>query len=84
MSVELLFVILDYAGIGFFAYSGGMISARKSLDPFGAAIVGAVTGMGGGTLRDVLLGRLPVYWIEEPNYLLIALFGALLGYFTSP
>lgn len=84
MSVDLLFAILDYAGIGFFAYSGGMLAARKSLDPFGAAIVGAVTGMGGGTLRDILLGSLPVYWIDEPSYLGIALVGALLGYFTSP
>lgn len=84
MSVELLFLLLDYAGIGFFAFSGGMLAARKTLDPFGAAIIGAVTGMGGGTLRDVLLGRLPVYWIEEPVYLGIALAGALIGYYTSP
>lgn len=84
MNVETLFVWLDYAGIGFFAYSGGMLSARKALDPFGATIVGAVTGMGGGTLRDVLLGELPVYWIAEPRYLAVAIGGALLGYFTSP
>ncbi len=84
MSVEALLVILDYAGIGFFAFSGGMLSARKALDPFGAAIVGAVTGMGGGTLRDVLLGELPVYWVDAPSYLAVALIGALLGYFTSP
>ncbi|MFT6661743.1 MAG: putative membrane protein YeiH [Maricaulis maris] len=84
MSIELLFIILDYAGIGFFAYSGGMLAARKSLDPFGAVIIGAVTGMGGGTLRDILLGSLPVYWIAEPKYLAVAVFGAMLGYFTSP
>ncbi len=84
MSIELLFAILDYAGIGFFAYSGGMLAARKGLDPFGAVIIGAVTGMGGGTLRDILLGSLPVYWIAEPKYLAIAVFGAMLGYFTSP
>ncbi|WP_417487235.1 trimeric intracellular cation channel family protein [Maricaulis sp.] len=84
MSIELLFVVLDYAGIGFFAYSGGMLAARKALDPFGAAIIGAVTGMGGGTLRDILLGSLPVYWIAEPKYLAVAVAGALLGYFTSP
>lgn len=84
MSVETLFLVLDYAGIGFFAFSGGMLAARKSLDPFGAAIIGAVTGMGGGTLRDLLLGRLPVYWIEEPVYLGVALGGALIGYYTSP
>jgi uncharacterized membrane protein YeiH len=84
MSIELIFSILDYAGIGFFAFSGGMLAARKSLDPFGAAIIGAVTGMGGGTLRDVLLGSLPVYWVLDPTYLGIALAGALIGYYTSP
>jgi uncharacterized membrane protein YeiH len=84
MNIETLFIWLDYAGIGFFAYSGGMLSARKALDPFGAIIVGAVTGMGGGTLRDVLLGELPVYWVAEPRYLAVAVGGAILGYFTSP
>ncbi|WP_420432282.1 trimeric intracellular cation channel family protein [Hyphobacterium sp.] len=84
MNVETLFLVLDFAGIGLFAYSGGMLAARKELDPFGAAILGAVTGMGGGTLRDVLLGEAPVYWVEAPGYLWIALAGALLGYYTSP
>jgi uncharacterized membrane protein YeiH len=84
MTVETLFLVLDFAGIGLFAYSGGMLAARKELDPFGAAILGAVTGMGGGTLRDVLLGEAPVYWIEAPEYLGVALTGALLGYYTSP
>ncbi|MEE2525037.1 trimeric intracellular cation channel family protein [Hyphobacterium sp. HN65] len=84
MTVETLFLILDFAGIGLFAYSGGMLAARKELDPFGAAILGAVAGMGGGTLRDVLLGDVPVYWVEAPEYLWIALGGALLGYYTSP
>lgn len=84
MSVAALFTLLDYLGVGLFAFSGGMLAARKSLDPFGAAILGAVAGMGGGTLRDVLLGRLPVYWIEDPQFLAMALGGALLGYFLSP
>jgi len=84
MNVELVFAILDYAGIGLFAFSGGMLAARKELDPFGAVIVGAVTGMGGGTLRDILLGELPVYWIDAPEYLGVALLGALIGYYTSP
>ena len=84
MNVEQLFILLDYGGIFFFAFSGGMIAARTRLDPFGAAIVGAVAGMGGGTLRDVLLGELPVYWIEQPAYFAVALGGALIGYFTSP
>jgi uncharacterized membrane protein YeiH len=84
VTVDLFFLILDYSGVALFAYSGGMLAARKELDPFGAAILGAVTGMGGGTLRDVLLGRLPVYWVDAPEYLWLALIGALIGYYTSP
>ncbi|MCW5723675.1 MAG: trimeric intracellular cation channel family protein [Maricaulaceae bacterium] len=83
MSVELVFRILDFSGVAFFAFSGGMLAARNQLDPFGAVIVGAVTGMGGGTLRDMLLGALPVYWVEAPEYLGFALVGALLGYYGS-
>lgn len=83
MTIEQLFVYLDYAGIFMFALSGGLLAARKALDPFGAAIIGTVAGMGGGTLRDILLGSLPVYWIASPEYLAIALAGALLGYYGS-
>jgi len=84
VTIEFFFLILDYSGVGLFAFSGGMLAARKELDPFGAAILGAVTGMGGGTLRDVLLGQLPVYWVDAPEYLWLALIGALVGYYTSP
>ncbi|GGE37109.1 membrane protein [Marinicauda pacifica] len=83
MSVALVFSLLDYAGVFFFAFSGGMIAARKSLDPFGAVIVGAAAGMGGGTLRDILLGALPVYWVNAPEYLAIAAAGAIVGYYGS-
>lgn len=83
MSVALVFALLDQAGVFFFAFSGGMIAARKSLDPFGAVIVGAAAGMGGGTLRDILLGALPVYWVNAPEYLLIAAVGAIVGYYGS-
>ena len=83
MSVDLVFAVLDYAGVFLFALSGGIIAARKSLDPFGAAVIGAVAGMGGGTLRDVILGALPVYWVGEPAYLAAALIGGLAGYYGS-
>ncbi|MEO1038033.1 MAG: trimeric intracellular cation channel family protein [Pseudomonadota bacterium] len=83
MSVELVFTLLDYAGIWLFALTGGIVAARKGLDVFGAAVIGAVTGMGGGTLRDLLLGELPVYWIDAPEYLLVALIGGVAGYYGS-
>lgn len=83
MTVETLFAILDYAGIALFAASGGIVAARKSLDPFGAAVLGAVAGMGGGTIRDIVLGSLPVYWVASPEYLALALFSGVAGYYST-
>ena len=55
-----------------FALSGALTAARKRMDPFGFAFLAAVTGIGGGTLRDVLLGR-PVSWIADPTNPLICI-----------
>ena len=83
MSVAQIFAALDFAGIFLFALTGGIVAARKQLDPFGAAVIGAVTGMGGGTIRDIILGELPVYWVDAPQYLVIALLGGVIGYYGS-
>lgn len=83
MNVGLVFAALDLAGIALFALSGGIIAARKGLDPFGAAVIGMAAGMGGGTIRDILLGALPVYWIEAPHYLFVAIIAGVLGYYGS-
>ena len=83
MSVGQIFAALDFAGIFLFALTGGILAARKQLDPFGAAVIGAVTGMGGGTIRDLILGDLPVYWVAAPEYLLVALTGGIVGYYGS-
>lgn len=57
---------LEWIGVAVFALSGALTAARKRMDPFGFAFLAAVTGIGGGTLRDVLLGR-PVSWIADPT-----------------
>lgn len=82
-TVALVFLALDFAGIAMFALSGGIIAARKGLDPFGAAVIGMAAGMGGGTIRDILLGHLPVYWISYPQYLAVAVIAGVLGYYGS-
>ena len=51
--------------------SGALAGGRKSLDLFGVFVVAVVTAIGGGTLRDLLLGRLPVFWVREPVYLAV-------------
>lgn len=62
--------ILDWFGVVLFAVSGALIASRKQMDLVGFALLGTVTGIGGGTLRDLLLGQLPVFWVREPVYLI--------------
>lgn len=58
------------------AMSGALMGMRRGMDRFGLALVGAVTALGGGTVRDVLLGHYPLGWIAHPAYLLITLAAA--------
>ncbi len=63
-----LLLLLDYIGTFVFAISGVLTAAEKRLDFFGATVIGFVTAIGGGTLRDILLGDLPVAWMRNTNY----------------
>ncbi len=60
---------LDLAGVVVFALSGVILACRSRMDPFGMLVLAAVTGIGGGTLRDLLLGVRPVFWVADPTYL---------------
>ncbi|MDD5891582.1 MAG: trimeric intracellular cation channel family protein [Bacteroidales bacterium] len=62
--------IIDYIGTFAFAISGIRLAAAKNFDIFGAYVVGFVTAIGGGTLRDLLLGMTP-FWMEQPSYVVI-------------
>lgn len=62
---------LDYLGVAVFALTGGLKAAEKEMDVFGFAMLGCVTGIGGGTLRDLLLGIRPVFWIGNVEYPLL-------------
>lgn len=57
--------MLEAAGVVVFALTGALVAARKRMDPFGFILLATVTGVGGGTLRDLLLDR-RVFWIEAP------------------
>jgi uncharacterized membrane protein YeiH len=63
--------LLDLAGVAVFAASGALKAAEKKMDVFGFVILGCVTGIGGGTLRDLLLGIRPVFWITQVEYPLL-------------
>lgn len=73
---ELLFW-LDIFGIVVFAFSGALMAGRYKLDPFGVVVLAAVTAIGGGTIRDIILNT-PVFWIEQTYYLWVILITALL------
>ncbi|MEZ5934539.1 MAG: trimeric intracellular cation channel family protein [Alphaproteobacteria bacterium] len=63
------FTVLSFAGTGVFAISGALMGLRQRMDVIGIIFLAGVTGIGGGTLRDVLLGRVPVGWVEKPAIL---------------
>lgn len=60
----------DLFGVFVFAVSGALVAARKQLDWLGALVLAAVTAVGGGTLRDLLLARHPLVWFSDAHYLL--------------
>lgn len=62
---------LDLIGTFVFAISGTLAAANKKLDLFGAFFTGFITAIGGGTLRDFILGSIPVGWVLDINYLLV-------------
>lgn len=65
--------LLELLGVAVFAVSGVLAAGRKSLDVLGVAVIAMVTAIGGGTLRDVLLDRHPIFWIANPTYLYVIL-----------
>ena len=62
---------LEMIGTFVFAISGIRLAAKKEMDLFGAAVIGFVTAIGGGTTRDVILGAYPVVWVQDLNYPLV-------------
>jgi len=63
--------------VAVFAISGALAAGRRSLDLIGVVVIATVTAVGGGTLRDLLLGR-TVFWLADPTYLYVSLVAAML------
>ncbi len=70
--------LLDYSGSAVFAVSGALAAGRKSLDVLCVVVIALVTATGGGTIRDLLLDRHPVFWIADPAYVAVIVGAALL------
>lgn len=75
---------LNLLGVFVFALTGALAASRRQLDIVGFAFLAAVTGVGGGTLRDVILGSTPVFWIAEPVYAALCVATAVATYFLAP
>jgi uncharacterized membrane protein YeiH len=74
---------LDWLGIVVFAISGALVASRKQMDIVGFALLGTATGIGGGTLRDILLAQGPVFWVREPAYLVVCVLVSGLVFVTA-
>lgn len=74
-----MFEFLDSIGTLVFAISGALTAIYKKLDLFGVYCIAFVTALGGGTVRDVMIGRTPVGWMQDMNYIYIITFGFLLS-----
>ncbi|MEK6450824.1 MULTISPECIES: trimeric intracellular cation channel family protein [Myroides] len=73
------FEILDLLGTLAFAISGALAGRERRLDLFGMSILAFATAIGGGTVRDVMIGYTPVMWLTNLNYFFITLFGVFLA-----
>jgi uncharacterized membrane protein YeiH len=70
--------LLDLIGVAVFAVSGALAAGRRGLDLLGVIVLGTATAVGGGTIRDVLLGRHPIFWLVDPAYLTVIVASSLL------
>ncbi len=73
--------LLEYAAIGFFAITGALRAADKDMDIFGFILLGTVTGIGGGTLRDILLNDVPIFWVKDPIFIAVCAGASALVFF---
>ena len=79
-----LLTSLDLLGIFVFAISGGLVAVRKELDIFGVLVLAATTGLGGGFVRDVLIGAVPPAALNDWRYLLVPVAGGLVTFWFHP
>ncbi|MCC3844971.1 TRIC cation channel family protein [Vibrio parahaemolyticus] len=75
---SMLLYMIDLFGTAIFAVSGVLLAGRLKMDPFGVIVLGSVTAIGGGTIRDMALGATPVFWIIDTTYLWVIFITCLL------
>lgn len=70
-SIDLL-MFFQFIGLAAFAVSGALVAGERQMDWFGVVVMGIIVAVGGGTLRDMMLGATPVFWITSPWYVAVA------------
>ena len=81
---DIAVLVLEWIGLCAFVLTGVIVAARRNMDVIGFVLLGTVTGIGGGTTRDVILGRFPVTWVAEPSYLVGCIVVSIAGFFIVP
>ncbi len=74
---------LDYGAVLVFALTGALVASRQQLDIIGFIFMAALTAVGGGTVRDLVLGRDPVFWVAQPELIVIAAGAAFFVFWTA-
>lgn len=82
MSISFIY-LLELIGTAAFAISGALAASRKNMDIFGFGVLALMPAVGGGTIRDIVIGRTPVFWIDDNRYVTVALIAALVVFFSS-
>ena len=82
IDLSALLTVVDLSSSIVFAVTGALVASRKQMDIVGFMWLGVVTGIGGGTLRDLLLG-VPVFWVRDFTHLIACLLASVAVYFTA-
>ena len=83
MTRDPLVAALDYGSVLIFALTGALVASRAQLDPVGFIFMAAMTAVGGGTLRDLILGQPQVFWVARPSLVVVAAAAAMVVFWTA-
>ena len=73
---------LELLGTAAFAVSGALAASRRGMDIFGFCVLALMPAVGGGTIRDIIIDRLPVFWVSDNRYVAVAIIAALVVFFA--
>ena len=72
----------EMLGTAAFAVSGALAASRKRMDIFGFCVLALMPAVGGGTIRDIIIDRVPVFWVSDNRYIAVAIIAALVVFFA--